>query len=416
MLDHAARPSRTHPPALEDYDDALSRAFEKALCQAVIEEAIRQKVQAGLESLRRGIDPALEAEEALSVRERIEIDLAHGWELRYSAPAKMLERLKLAVTDAMCNLQPEMCGGKGHYHDLFCRVLTDYANALRVNSSFVQAQSVLGMAFFHLTQGSGDETVKAHLYSIQGVLLGDQRYFPLAQLVLDKALAVYRRYGMPQAAVLTLVSKGSLYGEAQEPEEALPYLKEALSLLDAKKDPGLMRTTRFNLAWSASECGKHQEAKKILWGLAGEFATLGQTMNALRARWLEGKIYFGLDDYTRAARELEAARQGFEEVEQYYDAALVSLELAIVLRALRRTAEARDRIDEAEAIFQQLEIEGSVLLSVQIFRDCFTQKNATAKTLFGYVATLRTALEEMERKQRRAVERALEEEAEWRGR
>lgn len=412
-LSEIAVPTLVPSPSGEVYDAAVSRAIEKARRQIELETEASERVTGALDDLRRGEEPSFDRR--LSPRERIEIELARSWELRYTDAKAMLQRAQFALIDACFHLRPEDCGGDALFHDCLCRVHAEYANALRVNDRFVPAQANLGVAFGHLRRGTGDVGLKAHLYCIQGVLLGNQGYLPFAQLVLDRALKTGRRYGLIRLVAQVLSAKGRFFVESDESEAALPYLHEALELLESVPDPDLARATRFNLASAATECGKYHEAKKTLWGLAGEFEALGQPLNALRARWQEGKIYCGLEDYSRAAREFEAARQGFEDAKQFYDAALVSLELAIVLRASRRTREAKERIDEAEAIFQTLELEGSVLLSVQMFRDCFSQRDATAQTLFDYVATLRASLEDMERKQRRVVERALEEEAEWRG-
>lgn len=412
-IEAALHTLETEDSKAEAYDGPLERAIEAARREELGERRRQLLVQDAVNELRRGVEPDLE--EAHSARERIEIDLARGRELRYTSPRAMLKRIELAVVDGHCHLKPEECGGSALYHDLRCRIHIEHANALRVNDLFLSAQAELGKAFKHSALGTGDEALRAHLYRTQASLLGDHHYFELAQHVLDRAFDIYTRCTLAHLAGLTLVLKGHYFIEARKPQEAIAPLTRSLELLDPAIDPDLGLSARFNLAAAMTDCGEAREAKKTLWRLAQEFESRGQHLNSLRARWLEGKIHFALGDGERAARELAAARQGFQEAGQKFDAGLVALELAIVLRTLRRRREAREILAETRALFEVMEIDASVLLNLQIFEDIFRQRDTAARALFEMVTILRLAAAEAQRQERRAVERALQEEAGRRG-
>lgn len=246
--------------------------------------------------------------------------------------------------------------------------------------------------------------MNAHMLSVQAKLASDQRQNDLAQALNDLVIDIYRGQRLSHLTGQALVSKAKFYIDAKEPARGIPFLREALRLIVPGRDPDLELATQFNLAWAAAECGDFREARKCAWGLAQKFEGRGQRMSALRARWLEGKIHFGLADFERAAREFDAVREGFSSQELPYDTALVTLELAVALRETGNWAMAEERLLEALAAFGELALNDYFRLTLATFQDCFVRRQVAAQNLIEIVAILRQVNEEAQRDERIAYD------------
>lgn len=392
------------PPAVnpDAYEEPIERAFREA-CRADRDRKRHEKqVKVGLDALRKGLEPGLGLR--IDGPARVEAQLAYSWELRFSAPREMLRHAERATVEALACLNAQNCGSEDARHDILCRAFAELANAFRVNSRYRSAQEALGRAFACFGHGTRNELLKAHVLSIQARLATDQRRYDLAQVLEDRALEIYQRNRLSHLTGQTLISKAKFFIEADEPARGIPLLRKALTLLVPGRDPALELAACFNLAWASAESGDFKEARKRVWGLAHKFEERGQTMNALRVRWLEGKIHLGLGDYEKAARDFATVRDAFASHDLAYDTALVSLELAVALREVGNWAEAEERLLESLATFGRLALNDYFRLTLTAFQECFERRQVAAKSLIEMVAILRQVHEEAQRDERVAHE------------
>lgn len=392
------------PPAVDPdaYEAPIERACRAACRAAKVRRRHEKLVRAGLEALRKGLEPGLGL--GIDGPARVEAQLAYSWELRFSAPREMLRHAERATVEALACLNSDNCGSEEAKHDILCQAFADLANALRVNSRYRSSQEALGRAFACFGRGTRTELLKAHLLSVQARLATDQRRFDLAQILVDRALEIYQSNRLSHLIGQTLVSKAKFFIEAEEPARGIPLLKKALTLLVPGRDPELELAARFNLAWAAAGSGDFKEARKRAWGLAHEFEERGQTMNALRVRWLEGKIHLGLGEYEKAARDFATVREEFSSHKLDYDTALVSLELAVALREAGRWDEAGEHLLESLATFGRLALNDYFRLTLTAFQECFERRQVAAASLIEMVSILRQVHEEAQRDERLALE------------
>ena len=94
-------------------------------------------------------------------------------------------------------------------------------------------------------------------------------------------------------------------------------------------------------------------------------------------RWLEGKIHAGLGRLRKAETALTAARQGFFEKLQNYDAALVGLDLLGVWLRQGRAAEAQGLAEDVLETFLELGIQSEARKALRFLHEACSQRAAT---------------------------------------
>ncbi len=308
--------------------------------------------------------------------------------LRNEDPRQMVDLARLAVSIAG-RLSPGRYGA-AQVADFRCRALIELGNAWRAADRMDEAERSLGEAAELLRQGTGDLLLEARLFDVQASLFSDRRQFEAALEAADTVHALYLALKDRHLAGRALLSKGVYTGYAGDPEEALRLMREGLSTLDEARDPALVWLAVHNQADLLVECGRFREARVLLtrnrWRLGGAI----RGVKALKLRWLEGRIYAGLEELDRAEQAFLDARRGLEEAELPYTAALVLFELAMLDLRRGRAVRARDRVLEAVEVFTTLKIRREALAAVLLLEKAFETGAATG-------ALLKTVLDFMTR-------------------
>jgi hypothetical protein len=116
--------------------------------------------------------------------------------------------------------------------------------------------------------------------------------------------------------------------------------------------------------------------------------TAGSQLDHVRLRWVEARIAVGLGDSDSARAAFSDARQGFLDQGIAYDAALVSLELAVFLLQQGRTEEVRELAREMTPIFQSQEIHREALAALAVFQAAAALDSATVELAHEVAAFL----------------------------
>lgn len=320
---------------------------------------------------------------------RLEAHLLRSWEARYGDPAEMLDQARRAVALSDSVLTGADCGGEPQLSDLRGRAHTAAANALRIQGRHAESAAHLDRAFVYLARGTGDGRLLAEVLPIDAGLSADRRDFAAAQRTLDRAVSLCRRHHLGRRLAQVLIQKGTYFGYAGELPAAISWLEQGIAALDPRADAELALSARFNLASYLVDAGEPREARRHAWGLAARFAAGGQKLNSLRVRWLEAKIHAALGQDDRAARDYRAARDGFAETEDPFDAGLVTLELALLLHRQGQRQEAAHHAGQAAALFTRLGVGREALGSLTLLEQLLGEGRATAERL----ATLVEAIE-----------------------
>lgn len=295
---------------------------------------------------------------------------------RYRDRTRMLELVTLAKVGA-AGLDPAVYGA-GLVADLQARTLGELANAFRLNDEFDSAEGFLGRAFQRAEEGSGDQIVLARLFDISASLFMSRRQLGEALEMIDHAERLYRKSGETQLAGRALISRANALYFDDRPQEAITTARNGLAEIDEVREPQLGSIARKNLLDYLVECGEYREAGRLLFESNLREAFAADSVNLLRLRWVEGKIFAGRRRFAQAERALLDTREGFLARGEEYDASLAGLDLAGVWLELGKTSEVRELAEETFEIFRELAVHREAVRAVRYFRDACRKEEATA--------------------------------------
>jgi tetratricopeptide (TPR) repeat protein len=304
--------------------------------------------------------------------------------LRFDDPARMVELARFAAFFAD-RLDTRQYGAK-RVADLRCRGWTELANAYRVADRLHEAEEALEIAAECHVEGTTDELLGARLLEIQASLDSDRRRFPEALKALDEVYAVHLRRGDRHLAGRALLKKGLYTGYDCDPEQSIRLLEEGLTLIDADRDPELVRGAVQNLSRALMDCGRLEEAQVLLGRIRSNDA--GGRVGRLRVAWLEAQIEVGFGNFDQAEESLGQVLRAFEDLGLRYKAAMVGLELAAVHLRQGRADEARERAQQAIEVFSRLGVGRETLAALLVLRDAFERRIVSVALLEGVITRL----------------------------
>lgn len=234
------------------------------------------------------------------------------------------------------------------------------------------------------------------ILALKSTLRNDQRRFGEAHTLVDRAIAAYLEgdpeFRDPHLAGRALIKKSYVFTQMGEYGRAVLTLREAERLVDPDREPRLFLCLRHNLMDNLSSAGRFEEARELLPEVEALCASVGSRLDEIRLRWVEGRIAAGLGDRTGARRAWDSARRDFTTRGMAYDAALVSLELAVFLIGEGETAEVRELAGEITEIFKSRDVHRETLAALAIFQAAADLETVTAdlaKDLGAYLLRAR---------------------------
>lgn len=250
-------------------------------------------------------------------------------------------------------VDPEVIG-KRLARDLLGRSWAVLGNAKRIAGDLAGAEEALAIGGEWLAAGTGDPLEEARWLDLLASLRGAQREFSKALHLQNRAAGIYRRIGESHLQGRTLVGKAKIFDDMQEPAKAAETLHKALPLLDAEREPLVVLAAYHNLVHSLNELGRTEEAIALLRRARPLYDEVGGALNLLRLRWLEGKIERNRGNYLAACGTLQEVCDAFIERQMGYEAALVTLDLALTHLEAGNHFEVRRLAREAIPIFDGL--------------------------------------------------------------
>jgi tetratricopeptide (TPR) repeat protein len=372
------------------YDDVVKRVLQAALRQREVYGRERERVRRLVAELAAGGPEAL-----AEVRSRetgaplVEALLERSWSLRHEDPAATVEHAQLA-TLAADELDPGQ-DSAGRVADLRCRAWAELGNALRITGDLERSNEAFDSALGHWTAGTRDETLFARYLDLRASLYRARRDLGQAQAALAVACSIYLRYGQRHLAARTLLSQANFAGVAGEPEVALKLVAKCLSLVEDRHEPELVNLAIQNQIWFLVDCGRYDEARKLLFLNRGRLLREEGRVPGLKLRWVEGRIDAGRGQLVRAETAYRETREGFEALGLGYQAALTTLDLATAVLRQGRAAEARGLVLEAAEAFTALRIHREMLMAVLYLKETFICGAVEVPLLEEVAAFLRRA-------------------------
>jgi tetratricopeptide (TPR) repeat protein len=310
--------------------------------------------------------------------------LAQSWSVRFDSPDEMVRLAEVAVEVSQGFARKEHTR---RIADLQARAWGELANAFRAADRLRSAQRAFGEAYTFLQRGTGDLYLKARLFDLEASLLGTLREFPLALHRLASLSNLYLSLLEPRLAGRALITSALYTFYSGKPEEAIEINQNGIELIDQNRDRALFMLALHNHLLFLVDLKQFQKAQRLLFDNRCNLIYKDR-ITALRLRGVEGRINYGLGKLVSAEYIFLEVKRGLMEAGMSFYAALVALELAMVLRSQNKIDEALEEVIVAREIFLSLEIYREYLGSVLFLEESFRQGEATAELIEATVAQI----------------------------
>jgi tetratricopeptide (TPR) repeat protein len=317
----------------------------------------------------------------------LEMILDQSWERRGVSRVQSEELVGLAI-----HLAPHL--NVSYYQreliaDLQARAWGYKGNLRRMASDFAGAEEAFQVAYSHLKEGTREPLERAIFLDLKASLRGTQRRPEEAKRLLRRAITIFLHQGDDHRAGKSLVSLSWVHSNAGETEQAIVVLQKSLGLIDPSQDERLMLCAWHNLIEYLASLGRYIEAQgfyrkaRPLYRKYSEDCEFGA-----RRLWVKGKIARGLGQALEAETLFMAARERYLTDDVPYEAALVSMELAVLYAEQNRTAELKRLATEMLSIFSSRNVHRETLAALMFLKQAVDAERLTIQTVAGITSFL----------------------------
>ncbi len=389
----AERAAKTSEEASPDYNAVFDRVFAEAIRHQQALEAEKSQAAALVAELR--FQPSSRRRLLLHNSRRYRtwavcqglIDASY--QVGFHEPRESVDFATLA-TELVDQLDRDRYG-LAPLTDLAAAAWSQHANALRISGDFPAAEASFRTAEVLLAEGSGDPLALARFQDLKASLLRTLGRFDDSLRLLTAALQSYRRMGEFRLVGRALIKVGMIHSLNGGNPEAIEATRAGLELLDATADRQQVVTGRHNLARFLTDAGRFFEARALVSQLRRAYVEGGEEIPMLRLRVLEGHIALGLGNATEAESAYLQARDGLLTAGLGYEAAAVSLDLAVLFMRQQRTAEVKQLAMEMVPIFRSHEVHREALAALLLFRHAVVSETASLEFTERVRSYLRSA-------------------------
>jgi tetratricopeptide (TPR) repeat protein len=368
----------------------------------VRETATRRKRREKAEAARREAETSWARLKAYTRQERLD-RVASSPELRSWAlavivceasvraaahrPEQALELAELALFIA------DRASGEGGWRNrLMGYAWAHVANAHRVANRLGEADAAFVQAWdlWRASTPTDPELLPEwRLLDLEASLRREERRFPLALELLERALAAN---GGDQAAMgRILLNKEFVLEQMGDSQGAIAVARAAAPYVEASGDPRLQFALLFKAANNAFHLERYAEAVGFLPKVRDLAERQADELSLLRVEWLEARIAAGQGRTEEAADGLKHVGRTFAELKLPYDAALASLDLAVLWLKAGLTTEVRELAVALEAIFKAHGIDREALAAVSLFCQAAREETATVELALRAIAEIEEA-------------------------
>ncbi len=362
------------------YETVLDRVFSRINVEEAAVEAARRRAGGLFDELTQ--HPA--ARQQLLVQNSVRfcdrmlcerlLTASHDEGFRAPARSQELARVAVAVAERLVDSPPQRVPGSPApatgelLAGLRARAWAQLGNALRIGSDHEGAAQAFHAVDALLVANPRLGLIdKARVFDLKASFCRDRRQFADAAHLLDRVITIYRRLGQSDLLGRALTQKATVLFDAGDVKACLVLLRDALELIDPHEDPRWFLIVRHNLIAALVEDGQPREAFALLFHTRPLYLKMGDRMNLLRLRWLEGQVARGLQRLEQAEAAFREVGDAFVELGIEYDAALVSLDLAAVFAQQGRTSEMRQLAQEMLLFFESRQLHREAMAAYLVF-------------------------------------------------
>ena len=263
------------------------------------------------------------------------------------------------------------------------------ANARRVANDLAGADEAFRRAWGLWRQGADsdpDLLDGSLLPAMEASLRRAQRRFLEALELLDRARAECE--GDPFAMGRILLNRERVLNQQGDIRGAFETLIEAAPYIEASGDSHLIFALRFNMAEDLCELQRLDEAEKLLPQVRELAIQEANELDLIRLVWLDSKVAAGQGRTEEAIAGLEQVRRDFTVRKQPYNAALSSLDLAVLWLKEGRTGKVKELALAMGWLFTAQGIAREALAALQLFCNAASQEAATVELARKVIADI----------------------------
>jgi tetratricopeptide (TPR) repeat protein len=316
----------------ETQEDLYAAAFTPIEDSEVVEAARKRRRDAeGL--LGELLSLPLKARANLVTRKRFRsvdlldllVELSHSSQPANPAQAQGLAEMASRLAAVLGDEDPEAAA-------LVPRAFCLDANALRLQHDLSGAEARLAKAAPFLA--CVDE--RAFYSRTAALVRWEEGRTEEAMALLGHALRLYQLEGPQEEAEVCVGLTGLLLFEENQIPEALPRLHRAWRKVERERRPPLALRIGMALAISLALARQPDRARQVRQEAWKLYSKVPDTREMLRIYGYEGRLLGLLGEFTEAEQVLGSVRRKLLEESSYGEAALASLDLAMVLAEARR--------------------------------------------------------------------------------
>jgi tetratricopeptide (TPR) repeat protein len=381
-----------HAEASADYSSAIDKSERHYLERARVLEQERAEAPALLGELL-----AVQSEKRkliLTNASRFntwgvyELLIERSWKLR--ASRKESEELAWLAIELSERLDA------AYYHpqlieDLRARAWSFIANLRRLRSDLVGAEEAFEKAYVHLKKGTREPLERAQFLDLKASLRGDQRRFPEAIRLLQRSASIFLGHGEKHRAGKSLLGLAVIYNFAGEPEAAIVALQDSLRLIDPTQDERLLLCAWHNLIDTLTHMGRYIEARGLYGKVRPLYRKFSDPYYDNRRLWIKARIERGLGQSESAEKLFVTVRNRFLAEDLPYEAAVVSLELAILYAEQDRFVDLKRLATEILPIFASLQIHREALAALMFLKQAVETERLSIEVVTGIADFLNRA-------------------------
>ena len=265
-------------------------------------------------------------------------------------------------------------------------------NARRVANDLAGADKAFAQAwdFWRAGAASDPELLgEWWLFSLEASLRRAERQFSDSLRLLDQARSACG--DNPSAIGRILLIREHVFEQMGDIESALAVLAEAAPFVEASDDARQLFAFRFKSANHLCHLERYQAAAKLLPEVRELAIQQANELDLIRVGWLTARVAAGEGRTAEAIAGLEQVREDFTVHKQPYNAALSSLDLAVLWLKEARTGEVKELALTLGWIFTAKGITREALAALSLFCEAAIQESATVELAQKVIADIEQA-------------------------
>ena len=350
---------------LEHFDPIV--ALELPRAEAMVEELSRLPLHAQIEKVIEDLPYR-----QWGVCQRLLSDAKRAW---LNDPRLAHDRAVLAVVVAERLLEADY--DARWIADLQAKAHAYLANALRILGRFRSAEHEFQIAEAKLAAGVGSGREEARVLGLRASLLHDQGRNREALALLDRVERIHRERQDAHESARIALKRARVLASLDQPFEAAEECDRAASELNDRREPVLVIVARQNAVNYLVQAGQVDRARSLFERLK----PVEDRVVQMRRLWIEANLL-------RAERRLPEARLAYERTREahlasrlHFDAAAVTLDLALTAFEQGDTAAVKRMAEEASVLLTRAEAKQEAFAALSLLLRAVEAETLTLATL-----------------------------------